>query len=293
MLEKVAHYNDLSDELRKKLQDKIESLGAKVRFSFKISKPNPDKTNYNGPIIWPGNYVLDPRVVNVTDGKSRKRVALVLGTDDKGIPNRFGKISITAGERGIKVFDLTDHDDVDKVALLLLHPKLDGGMNQDKNTIPVVSLIDEVKEAQEKRTTRSTRLKAMGIAQGMSDREVKDFADSQLWDSTQDMGVLRDMIEAMAEETPKMFSDLVEGKDVEFQALVKQALDRQVMSFDPVEYKFSWTDTQQVITVLQPTGDKNEVEKMSTWLQTAGERGDAVTKKLRGLLKKEKAEKTS
>jgi hypothetical protein len=287
MLSKVAHYNDLSPELRKELKERIKGFGKSVRFKFNIEKPNPDKTNYNGKTIWPNNYVLDPKVVTIKDrDDSIKQVGIVLQTDEKGLPKKFGKITIGAGERGIKFFDLNKADHLEQVSLLLLHPKLAGGLFQDKDRIPVVSIIDEVKDATEKRKERSASFKALNAAQTMSDKEVRQFADAQSWDSTQEIEVLRNMVEELAEAEPQFFNDLVGSKKLELQALVKQAIDRRVIGFDPAENKFIWSDSNQTIIALGGIPAGTQVEKMAEWLQTAGEKADTVLGKIKGLLKK-------
>lgn len=287
MLSAQGHYNQLPEDLRKSLLEKINSFGEKVRVKFNLSKPNPDPEKRDGVVIWPNRYTLDPRTFDIFHNKQKIKIAIVEGVDEKGIPNKFGKIVVTAGERGIKLFDLTNPEHIDQFAYILLHPKLTNGMFYDKNRIPIITLVDEVKEAKEKREERSARLKALNAAQSMSNAEVVEFADAMTWDSTEDKEVLRARIEDMAEVSPQIFNDLVESKSLKVQALVKQGMDRGHIAFDPAEYKFIWSANQQTITVLQPTVGKNEVEKLAEWLQTSGNAGDAVLKKLKGLLKKE------
>ena len=41
LLQQTAHYNDLSPQLRKELEEKIASFGKQVRYKFDISNPNP------------------------------------------------------------------------------------------------------------------------------------------------------------------------------------------------------------------------------------------------------------
>jgi hypothetical protein len=75
--------------------------------------------------------------------------------------------------------------------------------------------------------------------------------------------------------------------------LIKQAMNKGLITFEYGEYKFIWTGNQQTITVLSPTGSKNEIEKMSEWMQTSGAKGDDVYKKLKSLVKGGKKEKAA
>ena len=53
MLRQVAHYNDFSPEFIEKLEEKINKFGKIVRYRFDIEKENPDKTFYNGKVVFP------------------------------------------------------------------------------------------------------------------------------------------------------------------------------------------------------------------------------------------------
>jgi cell division protein FtsL len=45
-----------------------------------------------------------------------------------------------------------------------------------------------------------------------------------------------------------------------------------------------------VITALSPTGTQTEIQKLSEWMQTSGNKGDDLYKKLKSLVKGEKIE---
>lgn len=292
-LEQVAHFNDLSDELRKELRDKILSYGKTVRYKFDISNQNPDPTKHDGPVIWPNLYTLDPAVFNITDPYEKrdkisksKRIALITGVDEKGLPNAFKKIRIHGRHRGILTLTIEENNDDFYMAMLLeLHPKLAGGKFSDKTKKQVVTRIDEKAHATKQREERTARVKALNAAQAMSEKEKVAFADAMLWDSTQDPAILGNLIEELAETNSIFFNDLVAGKTVEYQAAVKQALDRQIIGFDPADWKVFWHSNQQPITVLSPAGEKNHVEKLAEWFQIGGQQASAAYNKIKELLK--------
>jgi hypothetical protein len=72
---------------------------------------------------------------------------------------------------------------------------------------------------------------------------------------------------------------------VEYQATVKQAMDKEVIGFDPAEWKFIWSANQQTLAVLQQVDGKNEVEQLADYLMTGGDKADTAYKKIKGLLK--------
>jgi len=300
-LEKTAHYNDLSPKLRQKLTDRINSFGKQVRYKFAISNPDPHPDN-KGQVIWPNIYTLDPTVFNILDpfedrkngegtGLSKsKKVAYIIGEDEKGLPNKFKKIRVEGKHKGVLTLRPEEgNDDFYMCMLLELHPKLSGGDFSDKEKQQVVTRVNETATANEERLARTTRKKAMDIAENMTIGEVTDFANAMSgggnveWDSTQDEGVLRNKIEALAEREPAMFNDLVEGKKVEYQALVKKAMIQNVITFDPAAHTFSWSGNKQLIATLSPVSDKNEVQLMGEFLET-GNNGKEIYKKLKSLV---------
>jgi hypothetical protein len=294
-LENYGIYNDLSPKLREELEQKVESFGKSVRYRFDIAKPNPDPSKYNGDTVYPNMYTLDPVRFSIQDpyenreGKSKtKTVALVddASIKDDGNPERLLKVRVSGAERAVLKLNIQDkREDFYMAMLLEMHPKLNGGKFADKNAYKIVHRIDEEAAARGARTERSERLKALNVAQAMSEEELVNFSDAMQWDSTESIEVLRNKVEELADNNPVYFNDFVMGKTVESQSLIKQAVDRDLISFDHAEYKYVWAGNQQVITVLSPTGDKNQVQKLSDWMQTSGNKGDDFYKKLKSLVK--------
>ncbi len=291
LLQHTAHYNDLSPQLRKELEEKIAGFGKTVRYKFDISNPNPDPTFHNGKIIWPHLYTLDPTVFNINDpyekreGHQRsKRIALIDQLDEKGVPNKFKKIRVYDRQRGELVLQLDNPDDEAMAMLIELHPKLSGGMFADTTKRQMITRVDEQAAATIERAARSARSKARAAAEGLSDKGVIDFADAMLWDSAQQPIVLRNQIEELAETNPEFFNDLVSGKSVEYQAAVKQALNKKIIAFDPAEYKFTWTGNMQTIHIMNNVSGKNEVEQFAEYLQAGGEKAETIYKKIKSLI---------
>jgi len=104
-----------------------------------------------------------------------------------------------------------NRDDFYMAMMLELHPKNKDSKFASKTLRHMVTRIDENAAAKEARTERSERLKALNVAQGMSDTELIDFADAMQWDSTEEMEVLRNKAEELADTDPIFFNDLVEA----------------------------------------------------------------------------------
>lgn len=289
MLQKTNKYNDLSEGLRKWLNKRIESFGERVRYKFDISNPNPDPER-KGSILYPNAWTLDPVTFKIIDNdendssKSKlKDIGIVTKTDDKGNPIEFKRIRIFAADMGLLDLDLKNADDIEIAMCIELHPKLAGGKFADSAKRQLITRVDELAAAKTKRTERTDRVKALNVAQSMSDADLIQFADAMAWDSTEVPDILRDKVEELAEKNPKLFNDLVSSKAIEYQAIVKQAMNKKLISFDPAEYQFIWVGNNQPIASLPPTSDKNEIEKMGEWLQSA-DKGNETFKKLKSLI---------
>lgn len=296
MLEQQGKFNDLSPKLRTELENQIAAFGKSVRFKFKIDNPNPDPLKYNGPIIWPFIYTLQPKTFQITDpyenreGHQKvKTIALVdiIGDANQKTENRFKSVKISEKSKGILYYDLESIEQQELAMYCLLHPKFSGGKFMDKSKIAVFSIVDEMQLATEQRTLRSAKLEASIYAAKMSDKEVVDFADAMSWDSTEEPAIIRNKIEDLAENTPEIFNDLVTNDKMKFQTTVKQALDNNIISYEPVGNQMIWCSTKQPIMQLSSDLTKNEVERAALWFQLGGEQATKVFDKVKSLLKKE------
>ncbi len=294
MLQKHGHFNDISPKLWEEISNKVKALGKKVKFKFHISHENPDPEKYDGKIIYPNMYTLDPGVFRITDpyeeraGVSKsKEIGLINKVDREGIPESFHRVRVMFRELGIKEFKPEENaDDFEYVMYLLMHPKLKNGQFQSADKTSVFELIDEQAEAKLRKDRRNAKVKALNVVRDMDEKKVIEFADAMLWDTTIEPDLLKDQVEELAETNPDLFNDLISGKSLEYQATIKRALDKQIWAFDPAEYKIIWTSNQQTVTVLQPTGEKNHVEKAAEWLMTGGQKCDEIYKRLKGLVTK-------
>lgn len=287
LLQQTGVFNNLSDKLLERLRARVESFPKHVRYKFDISKENPDKTYYNGTVLWPSIYTLDPAVFNINDkeevkGKpTGKKIALIENTDEKGFPTRYRKIKIYARDKGVLLLKPhEDADDFDICMFLELHPKNKTGFFPDANRHQVFSIIDTAASAKEEREVRSARKLAMDTAEKMSDNEIIEFADAMMWDSSEDPIFLRNKAEALAEADSKMFSDIVADKKTKYLAAIKRALDKRIWQYDPSDGKLAWASTGQAIVTMGPDAATEGYGRYAEWFMTAGKQADGAFDKL-------------
>lgn len=293
LMEPVSQFNNLSKELRAKLVKRVEGFGPVVRYRFKISRENPDPDKYNGKIIYPRQYTLDPAIFTIkdeyekTEGKSKlKQIAIVEALDKSGIPEKFGRVKVYGNEKGILTLNIDKREEDLAMAMFLeLHPKVGNGMFPDSESFHVVERIDEVAYAKEQREVRSKRLEALSSAQRMSDAEIREFNSAMGWDESRDTEVIREEVEVYAETDPDAFMELTSNNSIQYRSVIQAALNKQKIVFDPIEYKFTDNMTKQVLAILSPNPAKSHVESFAEWLQANGDKADKIYNRLKETVK--------
>jgi hypothetical protein len=299
MLQREGVWNDLSPKLIEKLEAQINSFGKSVRFKFDISNPDPDpEKRAAGAILYPFSYTLDPVTFQINDKyeerpdkQKMKKVGMAMNPeveDGREVVRQFKRVRVSEKEKGIKKFMLDNVEDREMVMYLLIHPKLTGGEFLDKTKRQVITRIDEVAAAITSREERTERSKAREIAENMTHEEMITFANAMLWEDAEEEVILRNKIEELAETSPVFFNGLVLSKDVEYQSLVKKAINKGIIQYDPAEHKFSYASNKQVIAIVPASSDKNEVILLSELLQAGGAKMEEVYKKLKSMVDNKK-----
>lgn len=278
-------YNNLSPELREKLSKKAAEVGRYVKYKFAIAKRNPDgEMKTGGEYLYPQSWALTPVTFHITDGGSRKKIGIIDKLKEYGAPSdSFRRCKLNEQFKGVLTLDLDSMDDQDMFAYLELHPKLEGGIYRDKNEMAIFKHIDDVKEAKSSLTARENRANAMFVASQMAVKEIKDFACAMDWDEHDDISIIRDKVMELADKDPLWFKNFIDNKSIEYRAVIKRAMDNNIVAWQPVENKFVWVSNGQTIAILDRCEDGKVLERMSDWIVTS-KNGQEVYTKLKGIL---------
>lgn len=291
MLEQIGTkvvYNNLSEQLRKDIEDKAAEAGRYIKYRFAIARKNPDpERRPENDYLYPQRWSLSPVTFDIIDpyDKKRKRIGLVTRLKEYGNPDDgFRRVYIEEAWKGIFILDMNDKDDRDTFAYLELHPKLEGGKLRDMNMPPIFSRIDEVKQAKKSLGARENRANAMFAASQMTNNEIQDFACAMGWDEHQEIEIIRDKVLEIADKDDNFFKNFINNKSIEYRAVIKRAIDNNIIAFQPVESKFIWVTNGQTIAVLERCEGNQVLERMSDWIQVS-KNGHEVYNKLKALLK--------
>lgn len=281
-------YNNLSEGLRKELKEKLKEVGRYVKYRFAIARINPDgERRAHGEFLYPLRWALTPVTYEIVDpyDQLRKRIGLVTGLKEYGAPSDgFRRIWLEEQWQGIYILDMENPDDRDAFAYLEMHPKLEGGKFRNPNLPAIFSRIDELKQARKSLTEKENRANAMFVATSMSINEIQDFACAMGWNEHEDIDILRDKVLEIADKDHGFFKSFINNKSIEYRAVIKRAMDNNIIAFQPVESKFVWVTNGQTIAVLERAEGNQVLERMSDWLQTS-KNGHEVYGKLKALLK--------
>jgi hypothetical protein len=202
------------------------------------------------------------------------------GATDDG----FRRIVLDEQYRGILTLDMEHQPDQDAFMFLEMHPKLEGGKFRDNNEMAVFSRIDDLKEAKTALTSKQNRANAMFVATQMTAAEVKDFACAMGWSETDELEIIRNNILEIADNDPEWFKNFLNNKSLEYRAVVKRAMDNNLIAWQPVESKFVWVSNGQTIATLDRVENNKVLDRMSDWI-VSSKNGHEVYNKLKAMLK--------
>ena len=87
----------------------------------------------------------------------------------------------------------------------------------------------------------------------------------------------------IAEKSPEFFKKFIDDPKLESKAVIRRALDANVIAYIPVENKFTWTANGATIAMLERTEDGAYIEQLADWFMSH-KNGLDTYKKIKGQL---------
>ena len=291
MLRTTDNYNNISPQLREKLNALRKDAGKIVKYKFYIAQRNPDgERRAADEHIWPATYTLTPvqyaildpgdqlmKDIGMTDGLKRLRGDIQ--------EYDFRRLQIRERDRGILSLDLTKPDQIEKFEFLEMHPKLEGGMFRDTSIPAMFVRLDELRESKTRLKTREKRSEALMVATRLTEDDVRSFAAGMNWNETDDIDILRDKLTSLADTDPEFFRKYLDDPRTEYKTTTRRAIDANIIAWIPVENKFIWTTNGNTIALLERADDKDFLDRMADWFMSH-KNGQETMKKIKALLAK-------
>jgi hypothetical protein len=216
---------------------------------FRLVGIKPDPVN-EGRMMIP-TAVSIPSTDTVYDPAKKEYVDIAcidsIGSDGK--PN-FVDIWFRREAAGTIVCNGNNRLDTELYSYLMLSNYRKNNENRNGDQEAIYELIDTKAVAAKKREDRSKRLEALQFAANMTSEEVVETIASMGLNEKQDLQVLRDKLEAFAEEEPENFLKVASNKNKAMKANVKKALDQGVIVFDRSQNAFKWATNEEIITTV-------------------------------------------
>lgn len=291
MLIPFKGYNEFTPVLRKQLEDERTKVTRNPKYKFYIASKNPDgEHKTGGEYIFPGMYTLSPVTFQIIDpgDKRPRQVGLTdgeikTGPSERDVETRFKRVTVREDQFGVLMLDLHEIGDVAIFEYLELHPKNENGFFRDKNIPAMFCRIDELKEAKTRLKYRDLRSTALMVATRMMEPEIRNFAAAMNWNELEDLEILRDRVTEIADKDPEFFRKFVDDPNLESKAILRRAIDANVIAWIPVENKFVWVSNGSTIAMLERSEGDQYFERMSDWFLTAKNGADTY-KKIKALL---------
>ena len=280
-MKKTKEFNNISKEFEKEI-----TLKPGERAVFKLLNIKPDTNN-------PGRFLIPSAVSireldRVKDPHSEEwiDVAHITSINREGKPY-LEPIYFTKDNMGVLELHGESPADIEKAAFLRVSSYNESNENRDKSVLPIFFEINVKKDAEKKRASRSARLTAMTTAAAMSDEEAREMYAALNLDSSEEIVLIREYLEKLAEDTPDVFNTHFSDKTRQIKATLRKAVDSGVLALDKPGAKFVWAATNEAaFTFAKKAGAEPYVE-FADFILT-GKNGDKVLEEVKKALNAKK-----
>ena len=285
-----SNINKISEEYQAELDAKRLEVGQTVQFRFLDSKLNPDpeeRRKEGKEFIWKQSdcivgkdTIKDPHSGKIVD------IAVVKEVDHDGkvtvdklyVPVRDtnGFIVIVGGNPGQEKW----------YEFLLACNQNESNPHRNKNIKAKFKLIDAAKESKEKNRQFDVLTDMLQLVKDLSKAEMMEIASAYGWDRHSEEDVIKQRLREIVVKDAEGFKKIVGNKsDLSIKAIINEALSDNVVTYAPLENKYTFTKTDEVICTLTRSESVDSKDQFLEWLKT-NNAGKAVLKNIKTQLSK-------
>ena len=285
-----SNINKISGEYQKELDDKRLMPGqvAQFRLLDGVLNPDPEERRKEGKeIIWKQvsfikgqDRIRDPHSGKVVD------IGVVKQVDEKGKAtfdewvfsprDSNGFITLVGGNLRHEMW----------YEFMLIKNENQSNPHRDKNIKVKFKLIDAAKESKEQNRKDDLLTDMLVLVKSFSKSERQEVAAAYGWDRHSEDEVITQRLREIAKKDPEGFSKIVGNKyDLSVRAIINDALAENVVTYAPLENKYTFTKTEEVICTLTRSESVEPKDQFLEWLKTHNS-GKAVIKNIKTQLSK-------
>ena len=140
---------------------------------------------------------------------------------------------------------------------------------RSKNVKPKFKRVDAEKEAKKKSTHNDLLTILLGLVKDMSLSEKKEVASAFGWDRESGEATITARLQEIILKDPEGFNSRFANKnDIAILAVINDGLAANVISFSPMENKWTFTKTNEVIATLTRNESVEPKDQFLGWLKT-------------------------
>ena len=263
--------NKISEQYRSELDERKLAIGKMVQYRLLGGVLNPDpEDRRKKEIIWPQSEVIVCRD-RIKDPHSEKLVdiGVVRSIDDNGKPD-FAKLYIQARVTNGYFFVTGGNVEQERFYDFLECCNANkSNPHRDKNVKPVFERIDVAKEAKKRNDFDDALTDMLSFVKDASLAEKRQVALAYGWDADMDEEVITARLREIVKKDPEGFKKTVNNKiDLSIKAVIYEALKGDVITHDPMENKFTFTKTEEVICTLTRSENTDPQDQFLEWIKT-------------------------
>lgn len=281
--------NKISDKYQEELEEKRLAPGQVVQFKLLdgVLNPDPDERRKEGKeIIWKmvdfirgKDTIRDPHTGKLVD------IGVVKELDDKGRPicdqwtimprNSNGFITIVGGNVSQERW----------YEYMLICNENESNPHRDKNKKAKFKLVDAERESKEKSHQYDVLTEMLVFVRDLSKSEKMEVAGAYGWDRNSSEEIITTRLKEIVVKDPEGFKKVVGNKiDLSIRSLINEALTEGVITYAPLENKYTFTKTGEVICTLTRSESVESKDQLLEWLKTHNS-GKTVLKNIKLQLK--------
>jgi hypothetical protein len=286
-MRKIGSLNAFSEKYLQKFQLKP---GQVVEYKLLNGKKNDDPdTAKQRPMNYPRTtFSLKGAEAGIFDTELKRRIPCgILRSYDV---TAAGEIANAVWEKYIVdspdgVFALVGGQGInDEIYFMLEHHPENEATPQDPNFPKKFKKIDKVADSKAKIQKNDQLLEALDFIKQLEVSEIQEFAQASGWNAKEDPSVLYAMMQEMAMQDPAKFLARANDRRTAIMALVRKALSENVIGYSPVQNKFTWAGTDDVIAQFEKADGVVAEDMLADYLYTGGKETEAKMNQMKRAL---------
>jgi hypothetical protein len=278
--------NKISKEFQEELDAKRLEVGQSVQFLFLDPKLNPDpEDRIKREFIWRQSDFIRGKET-IKDPYSGKLVDIGVGevdSDGKFIP---AVLRVQLRDTNGYFIIVGGNTDQEKWYEFLLASNFnESNPHKNKNIKAKFKMIDVAKESKEKKKAQNTLREMLVLVDTLSKSERQEIASAYGWDRNSDDDTIITRLNEIVMKDAAGFAKVVGNKnDLSIKAILNEALSEGVITYAPLENKYTFAKTNEVICTLTRSESVESIDQLLEWAKTHNS-GKAVMNNIKKLLK--------